>query len=126
MNGGVSESGRRRGESFASTVGEEMHVDESKVDDEENEPDDSDDVQDSESRRYPTKLRGRGGFGHARGSERGRGLGTPTTAAISKTGPTTNTTQKDTVDSLTSSMSALQFIPYSVRTGRGRGRGRGV
>jgi hypothetical protein len=31
----------------------------------------------------------------------------------------------DAMDSLTSSMSALKFIPHSVRAARGRGKGRG-
>ncbi|KAL5114337.1 hypothetical protein ACEQ8H_007774 [Pleosporales sp. CAS-2024a] len=86
-------STRRRGESCASMAGEGMDV----VQDEEDE---------GEARRIPVKLRGRGGFSHARGQ-----------------GASSAATGVDAVDSLASSMAALQFVPHSVRMARGRGRG---
>ncbi|KAF2740748.1 hypothetical protein EJ04DRAFT_507764 [Polyplosphaeria fusca] len=81
--------------------------------------------------RAPIVLRGRGGFSHPpRGGGRGRDQRSrapstsqaPASAAPTATVPTPATA--DPMDSLTSSMSALQFIPRSVR-GRGRGKGRG-
>lgn len=69
----------------------------------------------AETRRIPVKLRGRGGFSHPRGYGRG-GASTAHDALKSSADP---------VDGLASSMSALQFVPHSVRMARGRGRGRG-
>jgi hypothetical protein len=77
-----------------------------------------------EPRRTPLKLRGRGGFSHPRG--RGRGRGTPATHDLSKSPTTLSGPPPDPVDSLASSMSALQFVPHSVRMARGRGRARGA
>jgi hypothetical protein len=79
--------------------------------------------QDGETRRYPIRLHGRGGFGHARGMSGGTGRGT--SMAITPPKPATATPVSDPMDSLTSSMSALKFIPHSVRMARGRGGGRG-
>jgi hypothetical protein len=77
---------------------------------------------DGESRRIPVKLRGRGGFSHPRG--RGHGSISEATDA-SKSAIASSGASADPVDSLASSMSALQFVPHSVRVARGRGRGRG-
>jgi hypothetical protein len=71
-----------------------------------------------ETRRIPVRLRGRGGFSHPRGW--GRRSSSSTHDASSSTAAAA-----DTVDSLASSMSALQFVPHSVRMARGRGRGSG-
>lgn len=79
----------------------------------------------AESRRYPTRLRGRGGFGHGQtslGRDRGGGHSMPTHPS-SKPAPATATTAADPMDALTSKLSALQFVPHSVRVARGRGRG---
>jgi hypothetical protein len=94
---------RRRGESNASTVGDTMETDQDEGD----------------ARRYPTKLHGRGGFG-------GRGLGREEAAAVIATKPATSIQSADPMDSLTSSMSSLKFIPHSVRVARGRGRESGA
>ncbi|QRC92370.1 hypothetical protein JI435_024880 [Parastagonospora nodorum SN15] len=104
---------RRRGESFASAAGDGMEL----VHDED-EDDESHMTNDGvDARRIPVKLRGRGGFSHPRG----RGRGSSSTAHdASKASIST-----DPVDSLATSMSALQFVPHSVRMARGRGRGRG-
>jgi hypothetical protein len=113
-------TGRRRGESIASTVGEGMDV----VKDQERDQEwsDEDGHQDGETRRYPIKLHGRGGFGHARGMSGGSGrMSTATTPSKSAAAASSG----DPMDSLTSSMSALKFIPHSVRAAHGRGRGRG-
>jgi hypothetical protein len=79
-------------------------------------------VVNGESRRIPVKLRGRGGFSHPRG--RGRG-GSSTAHEAPKPDTASSNASPDPVDSLASSMSALQFVPHSVRMARGRGRGRG-
>lgn len=74
--------------------------------------------QDHELKPSHIKLRGRGGFSHPQGAGRGRGVqdqGAPVSV---------NSETADSVDNLTSSMSALQFVPQSVRMARGRGRGR--
>jgi hypothetical protein len=63
------------------------------------------------TRRSPVKLRGRGGFTHPQSVDPGH----MTTASL----------PADVMDSLTSRMSSLQFVPHSVRMARGRGRGRG-
>ncbi|KAF2119947.1 hypothetical protein BDV96DRAFT_610098 [Lophiotrema nucula] len=73
-------------------------------------------------------LRGRGGFGHPRRPGRGRGYGwglSSTTSSTTKAPLETPSASAspDPVDSLTSSMSALQFVPHSVRFGKGTGRG---
>jgi hypothetical protein len=108
---------RRRGESFASTAGEGMDL----VQDEDEHHEGQvtrDGGGEGESRRTPVKLRGRGGFSHPRG--RGRGI----TSGVSRPSASASTST-DPVDGLTSSMSALQFVPHSVMVARGRGRGRG-
>jgi hypothetical protein len=63
------------------------------------------------TRRSPIKLRGRGGFTHPQ--------------SVDPDHMTTASPSVDVMDSLTSRMSSLQFIPHSVRLARGRGRGRG-
>ena len=70
-------------------------------------------VEESEpvNRRSPIKLRGRGCFTHPHSVDRGR--------------ENLASTPADAMDSLTSRMSSLQFVPHSVRMARGRGRGRG-
>ncbi|KAF2849115.1 hypothetical protein T440DRAFT_469540 [Plenodomus tracheiphilus IPT5] len=126
VNGGTTESGRRRGESNASATGDSMDVAED--DDEEHQiPTDAgqEQVQDSESKRYPARLWGRGGFSHGRGSERGRGGITSVASPSPKPAPAAVSASKDPLETLTSSMSALQFVPHSVRVARGRGRGGG-
>ena len=104
---------RRRAESLVSTAGEGMDV----VKDEKERHDNDEEQASEELVRNPLKLRGRGGFSHPR----------PYSSKIelpkSSTGPSAGST--DPVDSLASSMSALQFVPPSVRMARGRGRGRG-
>jgi hypothetical protein len=116
---------RRRGESITSTAGEGMEL----VQDEEDDYDEIEgqvtkDGESGEPRRTPLRLRGRGGFSHARG--RGRGRGIPATHNMSKSPTTSSGSPPDPVDSLASSMSALQFVPHSVRMARGRGRARGA
>jgi hypothetical protein len=103
MSTASNATGRRRGESNASTVGNTTEMDQDEGD----------------ARRYPIKLHGRGGFG-------GRGLGREEAAAVTATKPATAIGSVDPMDSLTSSMSSLKFIPHSVRVARGRGRGRGA
>jgi hypothetical protein len=63
------------------------------------------------ARRSPIKLRGRGGFTHPQSVDPGH--------------MTSASPSADAMDSLTSRMSSLQFVPHSVRMARGRGRGRG-
>jgi hypothetical protein len=72
--------------------------------------------------RTPFKLLGRGGLGRARGG-RGR-IHYPGSSADARSGPSSKEAA-DPLDSLTSRMSALQFVPRSVRGARGRGRGTG-
>jgi hypothetical protein len=111
-------STRRRGDSTASTVGEGMEL--VQDDDEEDERLTKDGEKSGESRRNPVKLRGRGGFSHPPG--RGRANIPVATADVSKSS-TSSFSASDPVDNLASSMSALQFVPHSVRVARGRGRG---
>jgi hypothetical protein len=63
-------------------------------------------------------LRGRGGFSHPQATGRGSGLN-------EEAAPSSTTTNADPLDKLVSDMSALHFVPHSVRMARGRGRGRG-
>lgn len=65
------------------------------------------------------KLRGRGGFSHPQGYRRGRG-------SQEKASPGSQQSDAGSVDSLAASMSALHFVPHSVRMARGRGRGKGA
>lgn len=118
--GGTSgTTGRRRGESSASAAGEIMDVarDQDK--------DDAKEEQDEgETRRYPTRLHGRGGFSH--GQRRDRAIGRGDLQTKASTNAVSAVDPVDPMDSLTSSMSALKFIPHSVRMARGRGRGQVV
>jgi hypothetical protein len=125
---------RRRSSTFSSAggaTGRRSTVDESvdTVKKQEGDQQDSDqeEQRDGETRRYlrsPVRLHGRGGFGHTRGmSGSGTGRGIPTATTPSK--PAAATPFSDPMDSLTAGMSALKFIPHSVRVARGRGRGRG-
>ena len=111
VNSTAPNTGRRRGQSFASTAGDGMDVVNDEIESQ------AKDLQESASRTTHVKLRGRGGFSHPQGA--GRGRGSNDQAALGMV-------NADPVDKLTSSMSALQFVPPSVRLARGRGRGRGV
>jgi hypothetical protein len=111
-------STRRRGDSTASTAGEGMEL--VRDDDEVDEDLTKDGEKSGELRRIPVKLRGRGGFSHPPGQ--GRGNVPAATADVSKSS-TSSSRASDPVDNLASSMSALQFVPHSVRVARGRGRG---
>lgn len=80
----------------------------------------------SKTQRYPIQLRGRGGFGHGRTSGRGHGQRVSSKDGnLTAVKPPSKTPSADPVDALATSMSALQFVPPSVRAARGRGRGRG-
>jgi hypothetical protein len=115
-------STRRRGDSTVSTAGEGMELVHDEDEDEDYERHmTKDGVVYGESRRIPVKLRGRGGFSHPRG----RGSGSISTATeVLKSTTASSGASADPVDSLASSMSALKFVPHSVRASRGRGRGR--
>lgn len=106
-----SHPGRRRRESLAGAAGDSMDV----VHDERE--DQARDHQQQDTRSSPFKLRGRGGFSHPQGAGRGRGANDQA-AIAGKVGV-------DPIDKLASEMSALHFVPHSVRVARGRGRGRG-
>ena len=112
MTSTASNPGRRRGESFASAADDGMDLVQDEVEGE------AKSQQQRDSRSSQVKLHGRGGFSHPQGT--GRGRGSHDQAALSSTIP-----NADAVDKLASSMSALHFIPHSVRMARGRGRGRG-
>jgi len=113
MDTTTSNGNRRRGEPFASAAGDGMDV----VPNEEEAQMVT--QQQHESRSSHLKLRGRGGFSHPQGYEQGRG-------SQGQAVPGSQQNHADSVDSLASSMSALHFVPHSVRVARGRGRGRGV
>lgn len=104
---------RRRGESFAS-AGEGMEL----VRDEDEDQNAANGNGDGESRRIPVRLRGRGGFSHPVG--RGRG-----STSKAQDAAKTASTPADPVDGIASSLSALQFVPPSVRMAHGRGKGQG-
>ncbi|KAF2194853.1 hypothetical protein K469DRAFT_734504 [Zopfia rhizophila CBS 207.26] len=110
-----SNSRRKRGDSSAN--GEAVGMDVVNDDGEEEGKGQENEKADPEAQdppRSPVALRGRGGF---RGKGRGRGAGR------GKVGAAQSPPAADPVDSITSSMSALKFVPNSVRFGRGRGRG---
>ena len=107
MNSTSSNFGRQRGGSFATAAGDDMDVVHDEIKSQAN------DQQEQESRLSHIKLRGRGGFSHPQ-----RNRGNRDQASFSS-----RTT--DPVDNLASSMSALHFVPHSVRMARGRGRGKG-
>jgi hypothetical protein len=112
MDTSAANASRRRGESFASAAGDSMDVGP-------NEGEVKAAIQQQrELKSSHMKLRGRGGFSHPQGYGRGRG---------SQERAVLDSRQKeaDTVDSLANSMSALHFVPHSVRMARGKGRGRG-
>lgn len=134
INSTASQSGRRRGESNAGVANAET-MDVVRDEDQDVKNEEEKDDGDEEVRRAPVKLRGRGGFQHPRGQDRGRGSGrgrgrgrgtastlTQASGSASKTGPAATA---DPMEGLTSSMSALQFVPHSIYA-RGRGRGRGA
>ncbi|KAF2660109.1 hypothetical protein K491DRAFT_688713 [Lophiostoma macrostomum CBS 122681] len=77
------------------------------------------------SPRAPIKLHGRGGFGRGggRGRGRGRGRGSGPSTNPPANNPSSSKAPEDSMEGLTSSMSALQFVPHSVRLAKGRGRG---
>ncbi|KAH7407085.1 hypothetical protein DE146DRAFT_630345 [Phaeosphaeria sp. MPI-PUGE-AT-0046c] len=106
--------GRRRGESFASTAGDGMEL----VRDEDEDQAATNGGGDGESRRNPVKLRGRGGFSYPAG--RGRGSTSKAVDAAK-----TTSAPADPVDGIASSLSALQFVPHSVRMAQGRTKGQG-
>ncbi|KAF1927196.1 uncharacterized protein M421DRAFT_422055 [Didymella exigua CBS 183.55] len=114
MISATSNAGRRKGESFASAAGDSMDVVQNKE-----EAQAVKQQQQRDSRSSHIKLRGRGGFSHPQGY--GRGHDSQNQAA-----QTSEQEGGDSVDSITSSMTALHFVPHSVRMARGRGRGRGV
>ncbi|KAL6707529.1 hypothetical protein ACN47E_004099 [Coniothyrium glycines] len=118
----VGGSARQRGESVTSATSEGLEM---VNDGYEGAEDEEEEGIENEARRYPTQLRGRGGFGHARGSDRGRGRRVSTEVSHEKATAPANVAIVDPVDSLTSRMSALQFVPHSVRAAKGKGRGRG-
>lgn len=121
--GTVEPSGRRRGQSSASMTLDSMDTRE----DQERDQEEDQEEQQIQVKRAPLKLRGRGGFGHARTvSNGGRGQEKPAPASPDAQ-VTKATPPADPVDSLTSTMSALRFVPHSVRVTRGsvRGKGRG-
>jgi hypothetical protein len=123
--GNSSDPSRRRGESFAST-GEGMEI--VKDGEEEGGQDESDEQEQAgEVRREPVRLRGRGGFGHPQaGCGRGRGHGRSLEVATSPSKAVPATADPaDAMEGLASRMSALQFVPHSVRTAQGRGQERG-
>ncbi|PVH99656.1 hypothetical protein DM02DRAFT_614818 [Periconia macrospinosa] len=119
-----STAGRRRGDSINTPKGDAVQV----ANDGGIEGDEKEDgvgVESDRVKRTPMKLRGRGGFGHPRGSRQGGGT---TTTSATQTAPPKVTTQKpssisaDPMESLASHMSALQFVPHSLYS-RGKGRG---
>ncbi|KAF2683674.1 hypothetical protein K458DRAFT_260054, partial [Lentithecium fluviatile CBS 122367] len=132
VNSTTSTTSRGRGESVSGTNGESMDV----VKDEDDEEENNDDEGTEENKRTPVKLRGRGGFGHPRAAGRGKGYGRgrgrgrdgSQTEAAQTPGPgkapTASTANADPMEGLTSSLSALQFVPHSIYA-RGKGRGRG-
>jgi hypothetical protein len=114
-------NGRARSSTVGSTV-ESTVANGDKMDEGEDEDKDEESKEEAASKsppqRAPFKLRGRGGFG--RGEARGTG------AAAQLPLPAAKSASSDPLESLTSGMSALNFIPQSVRLARGRGgRGRG-
>jgi hypothetical protein len=119
MDSTASIPGRGRGESFVSAASDGMDVVQDENEGQKREKTDRvDHQQEHEPKFSHIKLRGRGGFSHPQGA--GRGRGTQDQAA-----PGSIPSKTDPMDKLTSSMSALQFVPHSVRMAQGRGRGRG-
>ncbi|KAF2874126.1 hypothetical protein BDV95DRAFT_463065, partial [Massariosphaeria phaeospora] len=121
-------SGRRRGQSVASvTEGMDVVKDEAEEDgeDEDESDDDEEEKTPEGSTKSPFKLHGRGGFGR-RGQSRARpGRGFGRGLAASSRPALAEAPAADAVDSLASNMSALKFVPHSVRVPQDRGRGLG-
>ncbi|KZM24705.1 uncharacterized protein EKO05_0007043 [Ascochyta rabiei] len=111
MNATAPTPGRKGGESSTTAAGESMDLVQDETDEQASHP------QEHTPRSVHVKLRGRGGFSHPQAA--GRGRGGHDEAARGST-----TANMNPLDDLTSSMSALQFVPHSVRVARGRGRGR--
>jgi hypothetical protein len=113
------------GSTSITNAGDDMDV----VNDEEEEDDAEDEQPTPKSpQRAPIKLHGRGGFMHPRGARggrgRGRGRGRGIGNAIAPLAAIqASETSNDPMDSLASDMSALQFVPHSVRVARGARRG---
>lgn len=80
----------------------------------------------SPQRGAPLKLHGRGGFGHGKRGGRGRGRGIRSGETV-KGGPSaaksipSSSGTGDAMEGLTSGLSALQFVPHSVRVAQGGG-----
>lgn len=112
-NGDAATTGRPRAESSTSTG---MDI----VEDEEKDgADQEEEAQSPDTKRYPARLHGRGGFGRPiLGDGRGVKSSTPSSRAVPFP-------PVDPMDNLTAGMSALQFVPPSVRLAQTRGRGRG-
>ncbi|CAO2652443.1 Nn.00g007260.m01.CDS01 [Neocucurbitaria sp. VM-36] len=121
--GNVAAAGRRRGESSASTVPESMDVVRDQSDDQDDV--DEEEEKDSESRRYPTKLHGRGGFSHARGTGRGRGRGFSTATHPSKPAPAPAASIADPMEKLTSRHTHSQR-PAIIQSSTNHGTSRNV
>ncbi|CAI6336547.1 unnamed protein product [Periconia digitata] len=120
VNSTTSTPSRKRGDSVNAAKVDAMQI--VNDDEEDSDEDDEEDQEPAQSedkvKRTPVKLRGRGGFSHPRGGGRGRG---GSTSALENPPPEST----DPIESLTSRMSSLQFIPHSLYA-RGRGRGRGI
>ena len=113
----ASSPGRQR-EPLINTAGDTMDIAYDKVDDQRKRVETLDRERDCSAKPSYIKLRGRGGFSHPQGAGQGRGS-QDQGAPVSR-----NSETAGSVDSLTLSMSALQFVPQSVRMARGKGRGR--
>ncbi len=87
-------------------------------DEEQDGADQEEQAQSPDTKRYPARLRGRGGFGRSMlGDGRGAKPSTPSSRSVPSP-------PVDPMDNLTAGMSALQFVPPSVRLAQTRGRGR--
>ncbi|KAJ4288390.1 hypothetical protein N0V90_011625 [Kalmusia sp. IMI 367209] len=90
-----------------------------------NDIEDDEEMETKDDMRFPIKLLGRGGFSHPRGSRgsgRGRGGGIASSVLQSTTPSSTKdpfqtTKTPDPMEGLASSMSALQFMPHSLKEG---------
>jgi hypothetical protein len=127
-------SHRRRSSTLGTANGIDIAPNEEDDDMESSEADEEGEAHQEDPQSQQLKLRGKGGVingdsglppSYGRGSTPRRGKGRGASASGETKISAQAASAPDPMEDITSSMSALQFVPRSVGRGRGRGRGRG-